>query len=136
MQLSIFERRTVPSSILTNLANDCVIVSGQSAKYKTHQMLKTGQSPNILPVKFSCYTVRSRRPCIGNYYEHCMAASCELPAVYPCLSTNTETQGSLHVNTKRQTNHPMHSFHKSLSMHSGPFKSLSTHCAVDWLHCS
>ena len=49
--------RTVPSSILTNLANDCVIVSEESAKYKSRQMLKTGQSSNILPAKFSRYTV-------------------------------------------------------------------------------
>ena len=53
--------RTVPSSILTILANDCVIVSEESAKYKTRQMLKTGQSPNILPAKFSRYTV-CRKP--------------------------------------------------------------------------
>ena len=62
--------RTVPSSILTNLANDCVIVSEESAKYKTRQMLKTVQSPNILPAKFSRYTVVSRSRAMTSAYKN------------------------------------------------------------------
>ena len=72
---------TVPSSILTNLANDCVIVSEESAKYKTRQMLKTGQSPNILPAKFSHYTVHYLMLCNIHVYVPYKCHSPVLPTL-------------------------------------------------------